>query len=227
MSEAFAEPVSADEARLRSVEWDIDEDAFLAVLDETVAAMDEAEIPYVLMGGIASATVGRPRWTHDIDLFVTPHDARRVLQALEAKGFGTEETYADWLYKAFKGEQLVDIIFKSTGDVYLDEEMLERACHRPFKGREVRVIPSEDLIVIKALVHNEHMPRHWHDALALIANNDDLDWDYLLKRARKGARRVLSLLLYAQSNDLVVPTSAVRELFALIEGDIEIVGITK
>jgi hypothetical protein len=56
------------------------------------------------------------------------------------------------------------------------------------------------------------MPRHWHDALSLIAVAD-LDWDYLVRRARKGARRILSLLLYAQSNDLVVPPAVVRELF--------------
>lgn len=215
---SVTEPRSADELRLRSVVMEHDEEAFLAVLDETVEAVGRAGIPYVLMGGIASATVGRPRWTHDVDLFVAPPDARRVLDVLAAEGYETEETFAEWLYKAYKGEQMVDVIFKSSGDIYLDEEMLERACIRSFKGRDVRIIAAEDLIVIKAIVHNEHMPRHWHDALALISNNADLDWEYLVRRARKGARRVLSLLLYAQSNDLVVPASAVRSLFRLIEG---------
>ncbi|HZQ28917.1 MAG TPA: nucleotidyltransferase [Acidimicrobiales bacterium] len=214
-----AEPISDDERRLRShAPEDFDETAFLAALDETLDALDGAEVPSLLMGGIASACLGRPRWTHDIDLFVRPQDARKALAALAQAGFRTEETFADWLYKGFKHGQMVDVIFRSTGDIYLDDEMLERAPTVGFLGRKVRIVPPEDLIVVKAIVHNEHMPRHWHDALSLIAVAE-IDWDYLVRRARKGARRVLSLLLYAQSNDLVVPWGPVRELFGMIDGD--------
>lgn len=59
--------------------------------------------------------------------------------------------------------------------------------------------------MIKAIANDEPSARHWNDALALIAACD-IDWEYLLERASRGARRVLSLLVYAQSNDLVVPT---------------------
>lgn len=210
------EPISEDERRIRLQSHEFDESAFLQALDETATALDEAKVDYLFMGGIASACLGRPRFTHDIDVFVKPQDARRAMEALAASGFETEETYAEWLYKGFKHDQMVDLIFRSTGDIYLDDEMLERAPTTPFMGRDLRIVPAEDLIVIKAVVHNEHMPRHWHDALALIAVAD-LDWDYLVRRARKGVRRVLALLLYAQSNDLVVPWGPVRELFALID----------
>ena len=111
---------------------------------------------------------------------------------------------------------MVDLIFKSSRGILLDDEMIERAERIEFKGVDVAVIPPEDLIVIKAVVHDEHMPRHWHDALAVLAVCD-LDWDYLVRRARQyGARRVLSLLLYAQSNDLGVPIKPVRALFESI-----------
>jgi hypothetical protein len=215
---ATTEPISDDERRVRAdlLGQDFDEGSFLAALDETIVALDEAEVPFLFMGGIASACQGRPRFTHDIDIFVRPQEARRGLDALAAAGFETEETYAEWLYKGFKYGQMVDVIFRSSGDIYLDDEMLERAPLTSFMERHVRIVPAEDLIVIKAVVHNEHMPRHWHDALSLIAVAD-LDWDYLVRRARKGVRRVLSLLLYAQSNDLVVPWGPVRELFALID----------
>jgi predicted nucleotidyltransferase len=212
------QPISDDERRVRSqTSDDFDEEGFLAVFDDTLHAMDRADVPALLMGGIASACLGRPRWTHDIDLFVRPQDARKALGALAQAGFDTEETFAEWLYKGFKDGQMVDVIFRSTGDIYLDDEMLERAPTVGFLGRKVRIVPAEDLIVIKAIVHNEHMPRHWHDALSLIAVAE-IDWDYLVRRARKGARRVLSLLLYAQSNDLVVPWGPVRELFGMIDG---------
>ena len=192
------------------------EQLFLTVLDDVVATLEAHNFPYVFMGGIASATVGRPRLTHDIDIFVRPDDARAVLAAFAAAGFDTEERFPHWLYKAFKHGLLVDIIFRSTGDIYLDEEMLARAPTLEFKGRQVPLIPPEDLMVVKALVHDEHMPRHWHDALAIVATAD-LDWDYVIQRARRGARRVLSLLLYAQSNDLIVPASVIRRLFATID----------
>jgi len=202
----------------RLTEEDRAEDVFLSVLDATVDALDANGVPYMLMGGIASSVHGRPRWTHDIDVLVKPTDAKRALEALEGAGFVTEEAYADWLYKAFLRDVMVDIIFRSAGEMYLDDEMLTRVVLAEFKGRMLRVIPAEDLMVMKAVVHNEHMPRHWHDALGLIAAAD-LDWNYVLKRARRhGARRLLALLLYAQSNDLVVPDSVVRQLFEMIFG---------
>ena len=92
----------------------------------------------------------------------------------------------------------------------------DRASYGDFKGQKVRLIPSEDLLVIKAVVNDEHIPRHWYDALGLISFCP-LDWDYLVRRAKQfGARRVLSLLLYAQSNDLIVPSGPVKELFDAI-----------
>jgi hypothetical protein len=220
---ATTEPISDDERRVRAEAEEVhahtqafDEAAFLRTIDETTAVLDQAGVPHLFMGGIASACQGRPRFTHDIDVFVRPQEARKALDALAEAGFEPEETYAEWLYKGFKHGQMVDLIFRSAGDIYLDDEMLARAQHTPFMGRDVRCVPPEDLIVIKAVVHNEHMPRHWHDALSLIAVAD-IDWDYLVRRARKGVRRVLALLLYAQSNDLVVPWAPVRELFSLID----------
>src|SRR5881409_1209012 len=122
--------ISEDEQRLRGQpdhEGEDDTEQFLLALDETVAALDADGVPYMLMGGIASTCMGRTRWTHDIDLFVPPDAGRRVLDALDRAGFETEETYPDWLFKASKYDQLVDVIFRSSGDIVVDDEMLERA----------------------------------------------------------------------------------------------------
>ncbi len=192
---------------------EVDEGLFLAVLGEAIAALEGKDIPYLLMGGLGSATFGRPRGTNDIDLFVRPEHARLTLEALAAAGFTTEETDPLWLFKGFKDDILVDVIFRSTGDIYLDEEMLAHARVVDVRGCAARVIAPEDLLLIKALTADEHMPHHWHDALGVITGSE-LDWDYLVSRARRhGARRVLSLLLYAQSNDLGVPVKPVRALF--------------
>src|SRR5690606_10816523 len=156
--------------------------AFQQALGEVVAALQRAAVEYVLMGGIASTGLGRPRWTHDIDVFVRPTAADAALPALAAAGFDTERTDPVWLFKAFKHGMLVDVIFHSTGGFYLDDEMVGRAVEREFLGHRVRLIAPEDLLVIKAAVHDERGPRHWHDALGVISVNE-IDWSYVLKRA--------------------------------------------
>jgi hypothetical protein len=81
---------------------------------------------------------------------------------------------------------------------------------------KVRVIAPEDLAVIKAVATAEHGPHHWYDALSIIARCE-IDWPYFVRRARQaGPRRVLSLLLYAESNDLAVPAEAIEELMASV-----------
>jgi hypothetical protein len=190
----------------------VDDEVFLDVLRDTADVLRRSGIPHLFMGGLASAALGRPRWTHDIDVFVAPDDARAVLDALEAAGFRTQETDPGWLYKGLKEDVLVDVIFLSDGRVLMDRDMMARARTEAVEGTRLPVIAAEDLIVIKALVHKERSPRHWFDALALL-RRDDLDWDYLLLRARQyDPVRVLSLLYYARSNDQVVPGEVIRTL---------------
>ena len=199
-----------------------DLDAVAVVLDETVQALDQADVPYLLIGGLASSVLGRPRCSTDVDLLVRPADAPRALDALAKKGFRTERINPLWLYKAFRRDVLVDILFQAKGGIYLDDEMLRRSTLRSFRGVSARVVSAEDLIVMKAIVHDEETPRHWGDALAmLVPAAGTLDWDYLLWRARLGPQRVLSLLSYASSVDLHVPRDALRRLAGVVIFDEE------
>lgn len=185
-------------------------------LAETVSALREAGVEFVLIGGLSTAAFARPRITDDIDVFVRPDTAKRGLDALDAAGFRTEVSDPHWIYKAFKHGVLVDVIFRSTGDLYVDDEMLRRADEQEHLGVLVPLVSPEDLLVIKAVAASEDCPHHWHDALAVIARCQ-LDWDYLLRRARQsGPRRVLSLLLYAESNDLAVPAEVIEDLFEVV-----------
>ena len=190
---------------------------FEAIFAEAIAALGESKVPHLLIGGLASAALGRPRCSADIDILVRPADADAALRSFGRRGFETEETNPHWLYKATKTGVLVDLLFKGPSDIYLDDAMLERARTLSVMGLPVPVAPAEDLVVMKALVHDEETPRHWHDALGLLAGND-VDWDYLVWRARKGNKRVLSLLLYALSNDLAVPDAVIDALLRQSRG---------
>ena len=179
---------------------------------EAVDTVGRAGLSFLVLGGLASSLVGRPRWTHDIDLLVRPDDARDALEALRGAGFTTEETDPVWLYKAFKDDVMVDIIFMVMGGIYLDDEMQSHSIERELDGLRLRIPSPEDQIVIKAIVHREETSRHWFDSLAILGRAE-LDWNYLLRRGRVGARRLLALLIYAQSADILIPSWVIRRLF--------------
>lgn len=181
----------------------------------TIEAIEEAAIPYALIGGVAVKELGRPRVTHDIDIFVRPDDAALLLGVLEKKGFDTERRDTYWLYKAWREEVLVDIIFKSSGDIYFDDEVIAHVRRIPYLNTHINAISPEDFIVIKAAAHQEDNPHHWHDALAVLTQGN-LDWNYLIHRAKHSPKRVLALLLYASSNDCAIPQEVIHKLHRLI-----------
>jgi predicted nucleotidyltransferase len=198
----------------------VDEAVFTVALTDAIGGLQAAEVPYLLIGGLASAVCGRERWTADIDVFVRKQDAERALAALADAGFETELTNPQWIYKAERGGIGVDVIFWLKGNIVLDDEMLERAVEGKLMGVNLRSVSPEDLLVMKAIANDEQSPRHWGDALGLIAACE-LDWDYVRKRARLGPRRVLALLTYAESEDLLVPIDTIRALFHEIYGAAE------
>lgn len=189
-----------------------DHDNFAPVLQESVEALHAGGVPFALIGGLAVSCFGRPRWTHDIDVLINPHDADRALNILKERGFRTERTDPSWLFKGYKREVMVDLIFYCTGGFYFEKEMMERAVWRELFDFRVPILAPEDLLLMKAAVHDEIGPRHWHDALGILGRTR-LDWDYLLRRSQRAPRRLLSLLVYAHSIDLDVPNFVVQQLY--------------
>lgn len=187
-------------------------ESFARVLEEAIAALADADVDYVLIGGLSAFSYGRTRHTHDIDVLVRPERAQHALAALAKRGFRTEETFPDWLYKAFLDDVMVDVIFRCAGGISLDAEMLRHARNEPVGAITARVVSAEDLVRIKAAATSEAVPNHWYDALEVLAQAP-IDWEYLVARAsRKGVRRMLSLLAFAQSNDFGVPAWVLARL---------------
>jgi hypothetical protein len=62
----------------------------LDTMKMAAAALRDAEVPYLLGGGLACWARGGPPTEHDVDFFVRPDDAERALAALVAAGMRGE-----------------------------------------------------------------------------------------------------------------------------------------
>jgi hypothetical protein len=189
--------------------------SIMMTLLELITIFEKHDINYALFGGLAGLKLGRPRITHDIDILIHPFDADFVLSILEGLNFEVEKRYPSWLYKAWKNDVLVDLIFKSCGEIYLDDEVKSHRKKISFGGKWVQTISPEDYIMIKVAAQREDCPHHWYDALSVLKQGD-IDWNYLLQRSRFAPRRLISLLTYAHSNDICVPSDIIIRLFSSI-----------
>jgi predicted nucleotidyltransferase len=196
-----------------------DLESHATVLREVTSLLDGAGLDHVVFGSLATVAMGRPRRLgpdEDIDLLIRPPDSTPAGELLSSAGYVVEETDPSWIRKAKRLGVTVDLIHRAGREVHLDREMLERSRSVQVLGAHVRLIPPEDLAVIKAVLHDESRPGDWFDALALAAR-PDLDWDYLLRRARgHGVQRVLSLLLYARADGTDVPERVLAELLEAV-----------
>ncbi|HVE85682.1 MAG TPA: nucleotidyltransferase family protein [Myxococcales bacterium] len=151
---------------------------------EAVQRLTEARVPFVVGGAYAYAHyTGIYRDTKDLDLFPRRADAPRALEVLAADGWRTERTDEVWLYKAFKGEWFVDLIFSSgNGVAEVDDEWFTHAHRGEVFGQPVLIAPAEEMIWSKAFV----LERERYDGSdvnhLLRAAGTEMDWRRVLRR---------------------------------------------
>jgi len=127
----------------------------LATLKRSAGALREAGIPFMLGGGLACWARGGPESDHDLDLMVKPEDAEQALATLAAIGMRPEKPSEGWLYKAFDGDVMVDIIFSPVG-VAITDEVLGRAEMLEVEAQPMLVMTLEDVLVTKLLALDEN-----------------------------------------------------------------------
>src|SRR5437016_3861957 len=96
-------------------------DALGEALRLAVATLRDAGIPFALGGSMAAWARGGPRVRNDIDLMLKPEDAERALNALADAGMRTERPPEEWLFKAWHGDAMIDLIFRPAGMEITDE----------------------------------------------------------------------------------------------------------
>jgi hypothetical protein len=154
----------------------------LATMKRAAAALRDAEVEFLLGGGLAIWALGGPPTDHDVDFFVRERDAQRGLEALVDVGMRAERPPEDWLVKAYDGETLVDLVFCPAGGP-VDDAFFARAGDLEVNAQRLRVASIDDVFATKLLAITEQEP-DFRDVLAVArALREQIDWDEVEARA--------------------------------------------
>jgi hypothetical protein len=151
-------------------------------MKKAAAAFRENEIPFLLAGSLASWARGGPETSHDLDFVVKPEDAERALDALEQAGMKPERPPEEWLYKAWDGDVLIDIIFQPSG-LTPDDDVMARADQINVMSMELPVMAIEDVMVTKINALTEHSLRYEGLLEMARALREQIDWTAVRARA--------------------------------------------
>jgi hypothetical protein len=156
-------------------------DRMIETLKLSVATLREAGIPFMLGGSLAAWARGGPEPKKDLDLMLKPADAEAALAALGEAGMRTERPPEEWLYKAWNGDVLVDLIFEPSG-LEITDEVLARADTIPVMAIATPVMKLEDMLVTMLFALDEHCLDY--GALIGIARalREQIDWSQLRAR---------------------------------------------
>jgi predicted nucleotidyltransferase len=156
-------------------------DGMVPTLKRSAAALRDAGIPFLIAGGVASWVRGGPSTDHDLDFLVKPEDADKALNALVEAGLRPERPPEEWLYKAYDGDVLVDLIFNPAG-LDVDDELIARGEEREVEAMTMRVIRPEDLLVSKIMAMTEHSINYRSCLEVARSLREQIDWDDVRRR---------------------------------------------
>jgi hypothetical protein len=160
-------------------------EAIQATLRRAVATLREADVDFLLGGSLASWARGGPESHHDLDLILTPENAERALSALAEAGMRPERPVEGWLYKAWDGDVLVDLIFEPSGlDV---EQVIARGEELSVLGMTLPTMALEDVLATKLLALDEHRIEYTAPLQTARALREQIDWRRLREQTRGSA----------------------------------------
>lgn len=135
-------------------------------------ALEDADIDYALIGGLALANLGIHRATVDVDLLVDGQKKDIAKQVLQKMGF--ELTIETEEVLQFSGIGLLDLLLANREPT---QNMLKRAWK--IKQTNLKCLTPEDIIGLKIQAYSNDPRREFQDKadiVSLIENYPDLDW---------------------------------------------------
>jgi hypothetical protein len=157
--------------------------AIEASLKKAVAALREAELPFLLAGSLAVWARGGPETRHDLDFVVKEEDVERAVAVLAEAGMRPEKPPEEWLWKAWDGDVLIDLIFRPRG-LEVTDEVIERGEPLHVLGITIPVMSIEDVLATKLLALHEHELDFTGLVRIARAVREQIDWRYLRERTK-------------------------------------------
>lgn len=160
------------------------------------AALTRHRIPHVLVGGLAVAARGKPRYTRDVDFVVypaRPDQAAALVRAIEDAGLVVEQRNEKIrrlrklkpVKMAFSGDKSVDLRIGSTA---LDASSLRRATPVLVEDQGVPTTPAEELVAYKLARYEEYDPGDIQNVIE--RQGRAFDWERLWTLAIRHADEV-------------------------------------
>ena len=151
----------------------------------------QKDVQGMIIGGLASSLLGRPRFTNDIDLLILDLDDRIPEFIQKLKSFGIEPRISDIEKFAIESRSLlvrhtesginIDI---SMGVLPFEREAVERRRVESAYGLEIVLPTPEDLIIFKSI---SQRPIDIEDIKAIIARHPNIDSKRILSTVREFA----------------------------------------
>src|ERR671910_2074665 len=184
-------------------------EAIEATLRKAVPALERRRVPFLLGGSLAVWARGGPESCNDLDLMVHREDAEAALAALEDAGLRGERPPEGWLFKAWDGDVLVDLIFDPKGQS-VGGDSFARAEPVSAFGLEVRAMALEDVLITKL----EAMHDHYLDYESIVqmtrAIREQVDWD-LVRRETAGSPYASAFFTLVEGLGLVERSATAAE----------------
>lgn len=159
-------------------------DELIAAMKRSAGVLQDAQIPFILGGGLASWAHGGPKTEHDVDFMIRAEDAERALESFEAAGHRTERPPEGWLAKAFVDDVLVDLIFDPAGGP-IAGETIERAEVLEVAALRIPVSSLEDVMSQKLLALTEQEPDYGGVLEIARAVREQIDWQEVRERTEE------------------------------------------
>jgi hypothetical protein len=155
----------------------------LDTMKRASALLREAELEFMLGGGLAIWARGGPPTDHDVDLYVRERDVESAFEVLVDAGFRGDRPPEDWLLKVWDGDHLVDLIFRPAGGE-IDDEHFARASELEVSAQRLLVASIDDVLVTKLLAISEQEPDYRAILEVARAVREQVDWTYVEERTR-------------------------------------------
>ena len=155
----------------------------LDTMKRASAQLREADIEFMLGGGLAIWARGGPPTDHDVDLYLRERDVESAFEVLVDAGFRGERPPEEWLLKIWDGDHLVDLIHRPAGGE-IDDEHFARASELEVSAQRVLVASIDDVLVMKLLAISEQEPDYRAILEIARAVREQVDWTHVEERTQ-------------------------------------------